>query len=116
MGQYFKAVNLYATQEIEFDRSDPKAGEKVLASMRRTVGMEGQPVDIPADTVVGRWAGDRVALVGDYDHSKLWDKLPTYRNISRQVIAEWNEFIEVPEKQLRFNQDCGCNKKATRKA
>jgi hypothetical protein len=67
---------------------------------------EGGPITPPLSRIVGRWAGDRIALVGDYDSSKLWDELPRWRNISEQVVMEWNDFIELPEKKLEFRPDC----------
>lgn len=67
---------------------------------------EGGPVNPPLSFIVGRWAGDRIALVGDYDSSKLWDELPKFRNISKEVVETWNDFIELPDKKLKFNPDC----------
>jgi len=73
--------------------------------------MEGRPVTPAADTTVGRWAGDRVALVGDYDDSKLWEQLPSWKNISADVVRDWNLFIDIPEMKLKHNSDCSCNKR-----
>ena len=61
------------------------------------------------DSIVGRWAGDRVVLVGDYDESKLWDELPTYRNISKEVVETWNRFIELDDMQLEYRPGCSCS-------
>jgi hypothetical protein len=61
-----------------------------------------------ADSVVGRWAGDRVVLVGDYDESKIWDELPTFHNITKELVETWNKFIELPDMKLRFNATCSC--------
>lgn len=71
----------------------------ILAAMSR----EGQPVCSPADTVIGRWAGDSVALIGDYDSSDLHDNLDSYRNISPELAREWNQFVELP--QMRLNEE-----------
>jgi hypothetical protein len=63
------------------------------------------------DSIGSRWAGDRVALVGDYDSSKLWDECyehRSYRNISKEVVEAWNEFIELPEKKLHYRPCMGC--------
>lgn len=68
---------------------------------------EGMPAPIPSHSIVGRWAGDRVALVGDYDDTFNWDDLDSYTNITRQVVNEWNQFTELRESQLRF-EPCGC--------
>ena len=74
------------------------------------VAMEGRPVPSLPDTTVGRWAGDRVALVGDYDESKLWDEFPSWRNISAEVVRDWNAFVDVPEMKLKHDPTCSCNK------
>jgi hypothetical protein len=104
-GDYFGP----GTTEIRV--SDTKdAAVAVLEAIRKGVAAEGQPLGEVPDTIVGRWAGDRVALVGDYDASGIWDDLQRYRNISAEVVRDWNVFIEIPEKRLRFNPDCCCNK------
>lgn len=44
----------------------------------------------------GRWAGDRVLVVGDYDESGLYDLAKKeFKEISAEVIPEFNEFIEI---------------------
>jgi hypothetical protein len=73
---------------------------------------EGGPIACLLSPVVGRWAGDRVALVGDYDGSRLWDELyekKSFRNISRDLVAVWNDFIELDDHKLTFNAGCSCN-------
>jgi len=60
---------------------------------------------------VGRWAGERVVLVGDYDSSKLFDKSESFRNITKELVEVWNDFIEIPEKKLKYNPDCSCQTK-----
>jgi hypothetical protein len=70
--------------------------------------MEGKDVSSEPDAIVGRWAGDRVALVGDYDDSKIWDELLTYRNISEKLVETWNEFIELDQLKLEFRPSCSC--------
>ncbi len=74
------------------------------------VGLEGRPILLPEDTVVGRWAGDRVVLVGDYDESKLWDTSKTFRNISKELVDAWNGFIDIPQMRLTYNPTCSCQK------
>lgn len=54
---------------------------------------EGKPGPDP-DSVVGRWAGDEVYLIGDYDVSELYEESRGYRNISRELAETWNSFIE----------------------
>ena len=69
---------------------------------------EGGPIRCALSPIAGRWAGDAVALVGDYDSSKLWDVPTGYRNISRDLVTEWNRFIEITEKQLTFALCSSC--------
>ncbi len=60
--------------------------------------------DIRADSTqfAGRWAGDEVYLVGDYDASNLYQTAQaSYRNISRELTKEYNQFVEVEERKLR---------------
>lgn len=83
--------------------------EVVMAAIMRGVAAEGQTVALPPDSVVGRWAGDRVVLVGDYDESKLWDKLPEYRNITSELVEAWNGFVDLPDRRLTFDEECNCN-------
>ena len=79
--------------------------------MPKTASSWGMPINVPADSIVGRWAGDRVVLIGDYDESKLWEELPTYRNISKEVVETWNRFIEMDDMQLEYRPDCSCRMK-----
>ncbi len=45
--------------------------------------------------VFGRWAGDPVYLVGDYDSSKLYHKARNeYTNISQEVGVTVSDFLE----------------------
>jgi hypothetical protein len=43
---------------------------------------------------LGRWAGDRITLVGDYDQSKLYQEADGYHNISHELYEEFNTVIE----------------------
>jgi hypothetical protein len=58
--------------------------------------------------IAGRWAGDRVCLIGDYDSSKLWEELPGFHNITKDLVETWNAFIDLPDRTLTFRPDCGC--------
>jgi len=81
----------------------------VMNEIFKGVAMEGRPITPAADTTVGRWAGDRVALVGDYDDSKLWEELPSWKNISADVVRDWNVFMDIPEMKLTHNPNCSCS-------
>jgi hypothetical protein len=96
---------------IQLDSSSPqRAKESFAAGIAQAAAAEGQPVTESPDSVVGRWAGDRVVLVGDYDESEMWDELPTYRNVSKELAEAWNEFIGNSDMLLRFNPMCACQK------
>ena len=60
----------------------------------------------------GRWCGDRIAVVGDYaDQATNYDGpsfthiLETYRNITDEVVREFNTFIGVEDLKIRGNPD-----------
>ena len=90
--------------------------EKAQISFQDAIGLavaaEGMPVDLPSESIVGRWAGDRVVLIGDYDESELWQELDTFQNISKEVVETWNKFIECDDMQLQYRSDCSCSTKA----
>jgi hypothetical protein len=119
MGQYFKAVNL-DKQECVCPWC-MSGGAKLWEWAANTQGAiftlllrksdEGGPIRCPVNPIAGRWAGDRVCLVGDYDSSKLWDRLPEFRNITQEVVETWNDFIERAEMKLQFRPDCGCHRR-----
>jgi hypothetical protein len=125
MGQYFKAVNIDKrevvcpwcigggaklwewaanTQGSIFTlllRRSDEGGGGDFYGYHKGCG-EGGPITCPLESLVGRWAGDRVVLVGDYDSSKLYQDAEGFRNISGDLVAVWNQFIELPDRQLEF--------------
>lgn len=131
MGQYFKAVNLDKREVVcpwcigggaklwEWAansqgavltlllRKSDEGGGGDFYGYRKSNG-EGGPIRSPVSRIAGRWAGDRIAFVGDYDSSKLWDQLGTFRNISGELVEEWNSFIELPDLKLTYRPDCSC--------
>ena len=133
MGQYFKAVNTdkreYVcpwcigggaklwewaanTQGSIFTlllRKSDEGGGGDYYGYHRGCG-EGGAIQCPVSPIAGRWAGDRVVLVGDYDSSGLYGSLTEYRNISQELVDEWNNFIELDDKKLSFNGTCRCSR------
>lgn len=131
MGQYFKAVNTdkheYVcpwciggtaklwewaanTQGAIFAlllRKSDEGGGGDFYGYHKGCG-EGGPITAPLSQIAGRWAGDHVCLVGDYDSSGLYQQLSGYRNISRELVEEWNAFIELPDRKLSFDPTCSC--------
>jgi hypothetical protein len=52
----------------------------------------------------GRWAGDEVYLIGDYDASNLYEIAQAqYHNISRELAGEYNEFVQLESCQLSID-------------
>lgn len=86
-----------------------KDGEDLSYIIGRAVSREGVPIEIPADSIVGRWAGDRITLVGDYDESGLYRKAKMYTNISKALVEVWNQFVDIDESKLEYRPDCSCN-------
>lgn len=84
-----------------------ESAAKTLADIiTKGIAREG-PMTIPTSSVVGRWAGDLVALVGDYDESGLYQDAKNYTNISKQLVEEWNRFVGDERFQLNYNP-CSC--------
>ncbi|MBI3465105.1 MAG: hypothetical protein HY000_18920 [Planctomycetes bacterium] len=50
-------------------------------------------------------------LVGDYDSSGIFGESERLRNISKELVEVWNNFIEIPEMKLKYNPDCSCQTK-----
>ena len=84
--------------------------DSIVETIARGVLKEGKDAGISPDSIVGRWAGDEVYLVGDYDESGLYQrsKWPAYRNISHDVVEVWNDFIGIEDKMLIMNTECSC--------
>ena len=99
-----------ASRSIEIGPDEAANVETVMNEIFKGVAMEGRRVTPAPDTTVGRWAGDRVALVGDYDDSKVWEQLPSWKNISAEVVRDWNAFMDIPEMKLTHNPNCTCSK------
>jgi hypothetical protein len=111
MGQYFIAVN---KTKKEYIRSWDIGGVAKLWEwcVNRTAGIfpyllrksnEGGGGDINLDNpqYAGRWAGDEVYLVGDYDESKLYETAQSdYHNIAKGLAKEYNEFVKLDDCKL----------------
>lgn len=67
---------------------------------------EGGGGDIQKDyQTAGRWAGNRIVLIGDYDQSRLWDRLEReYTDISEQLVRDYNDFIEIDGSKLQYKK------------
>jgi hypothetical protein len=111
MGQYFMAVNVTKKEYVR--PWDIGGGAKLWEwCVNHTAGIfpyllrksnEGGGGDIRLENpqFAGRWAGDEVYLVGDYDESDLYKIAQSeYHNISRELATEYNQFVEIEECKL----------------
>jgi hypothetical protein len=112
MGQYFIAVN--KTKKEYVSPWDIGGVAKLWEwCANRTAGIfpyllrksnEGGGGDIHIDNpkFAGRWAGDKVYLVGDYDKSNLFEIAQSeYHNISQGLAKEYNDFVGAKDLQLK---------------
>ena len=118
MGQYFKAANtdkheyvcpwcIGCTAKLWEWAANPHGSIFTLLLRKSDHGGGGDCQCFDTSAVAGRWAGDRVCLIGDYDSSRLYEEMKSYRNISREVVEEWNEFIGCPDMKLEYDP-CTC--------
>lgn len=107
MGQYFYIVNLDKKEFLHPHHlgSGLKLWEICANNISRILPFllrksnEGGGGDIHKDyKFAGRWAGDKIVVIGDYDKSKLFDKADKeFKNISKAAREEFNDFIEMEE-------------------
>lgn len=87
--------------------TEENAARKLNDLIAKGVAREGMEMPIPSSSIVGRWANDRVVLVGDYDESGIYQQAKEFTNISEQLVEEWNRFVGDKDFELSF-RDCGC--------
>jgi hypothetical protein len=114
MGQYFKLVN--KTKKEYVDPWDIGGVGKLwewCANRQCSVfpflfrkSDEGGGGDIQNEyRYAGRWSGDEVYLVGDYDSSELYEKATeNYTNISLELVEEFNDFVGDKDLMLGINE------------
>lgn len=114
MGQYFLLVNVDRKEYVDPFFVGGGSGYKlwewctnnttrVIPFLIRKSSSIGCGGDLLSDSYkyAGRWAGDRIVLVGDYDDSGLFTVAEdSYENISKEVREEFNRFIEVDDLKL----------------
>jgi hypothetical protein len=118
MGQYFKIVNEDKHEVITawgiggvakfWEWLYNRQAAVFVWLLRKSDGDGGGDIPISERSrysTLGRWAGDRITLIGDYDSSELWDHariqdahgrpLPeaTYTDISELVRREFNDAV-----------------------
>jgi hypothetical protein len=73
-----------------------RKGEDFDAYIERVGEEANVPIGQGRFKTPGRWAGDRVVVVGDYDESGLYQRAKKeFKEISAEVIPELNEFLGI---------------------
>ena len=108
MGQYFKLINHTKREQItawglggvaKFLEWLFNNQARVLVWLLRQSNDGGggditQVDGYESYETLGRWAGDRISLIGDYDESDLWKKTENWDNIAEQVQHEYNDAVD----------------------
>lgn len=115
MGQYFMAVNRSKKEYVTAWEigglaklwewcANPIAGIFPYL-LRQSDNSGGGDVDPSQTMYAGRWAGDEVYLVGDYDSSLLFQQATTqYTSIAEGLVQEYNRFIVHKALKLKYER------------
>jgi uncharacterized protein (DUF2249 family) len=103
MGQYFYIINLDKKEYLHPHKlgSGLKFYEIISTHVPQTlVYLLRQSTDPgsagPIGPNAGRWAGDRITVVGDYDESELFQKASdSYKDISLEIREEIENLDEI---------------------
>ena len=72
--------------------------------LRKSSEGGGGDIRLERPQFAGRWAGDEVYLIGDYDAGNLYEIAKAeYHNISREFAEEYNEFVQLEDCQLTID-------------
>jgi len=96
MGQYFKLINENKKEQITawelggvakfFEWLYNNQARLLVWLLRKSDQGGGGDISEPDKyQTLGRWAGDRITLIGDYDSSKLWQSTDKWDNIAKLV-------------------------------
>lgn len=105
MGQYFKLVNEDKKEVISpwevgggakfFEWLYNNKARVLVWLLRKSNEVGGGDIDDRTRyETLGRWAGDRVVLIGDYDESGLYEEAEGYTDISEPLRHEYNDAVE----------------------
>lgn len=109
MGQYFIIVNLdkkeyFVPTTLKLWEICANNSCRILPFLLRKSNEIGAGGDIKKEyKYAGRWAGDRIVVVGDYDSSGLYHTVKEskeYKDITEEAIKEFNDFIELDELKI----------------
>jgi hypothetical protein len=112
MGQYFRAVNVTKREYVDawdlggvaklWEWCANRCAGVFPYLLRKSTERGGGDIHTDAPHYAGRWAGDRVYLVGDYDESGLFQTARReFTNISSALADEYNAFIEIGALKLK---------------
>ena len=115
MGQYFRAVNVSKKEYVDpwdigglaklWEWCAGKIAGIFPYLLRKSNEGGGGDSTVSDPEYAGRWAGDKVYLVGDYDKSNLYQRAKEeFTNISQPLAQEYNNFIEDKELQLKVKR------------
>jgi len=120
MGQYFVLVNedrrelvcpycAGGTSKLYEFCAQPHSG-LLPYLLRRSTETGGGDITAPeTNEYAGRWAGDKICLVGDYDESRLYQKAyEEFDNITPSLCSEYNAFMRCDEFRLNETLCSGC--------
>jgi len=92
--------------------ANPQAG-LLPYLLRRSTQTGGGDIQDVSSEFAGRWAGQRVCLVGDYDASGLYKKAQEeFTNITPGLCREYNQFMDSPELRLSDALCSTCGQRA----
>lgn len=104
MGQYFKIVNLDKKEYLaphSFKWAGGKLNEgwgEINWALNNLLAQGFHPDDgWERDEFLGRWAGDRITIIGDYDESGLYQRLEKdgYKNLSLEIQEYFRQKYEI---------------------
>jgi hypothetical protein len=86
MGQYFKFVNIDKDEQVTaWDLGGlAKVSEWQHSDIRNIILFL-------TDSATGSWAKNHIALIGDYDSSKLWEKTDEYKKAKFSKFKAFNQ-------------------------
>jgi len=111
MGQYFRLINYDKKEYVDpwkigglaklFEWCANRQAGVIPFLLRKS--SEGGGGDIQKDyRTSGRWADDRIALVGDYDATGDYDRAEKeFRPIHNELRRDYNDFVGIDELKLR---------------
>lgn len=101
LGEYLDPLNLDCGEKLLEIAANPCLNVLALL-LRQSSETGGGDIHKPYLSA-GRWAGDRIAIIGSYDKSGIFEKCSNglYEEISDEIREEWNDFIGIEDLMIR---------------